>query len=78
MKTLHSSQDRRSVCIPIHENLILPQRIHMEKTYNSKYWRVLTEMSSHFSLLQKQAENINRNSSIHYLVETLLCISSLR
>ena len=58
MKTLHSSQDRRSVCIPIHENLILPQRIHMEKTYNFKYWRVLTEMSSHFSLLQKQAENL--------------------
>ena len=78
MKTLHSSQDRRYVCIPIHENLILPQRIHTGNTYTSKYRRILMEMSSHFSLHQKQAENINGNSSIYYLVETLLSVSSLR
>lgn len=36
------------------------------------------EMSSHFLLLQMQAENINGNYSIHYLVETILSVSSLR
>lgn len=78
MKTFHSSQDRRYICIPIHENLILAQRIYTENTYTSKYWRILMEMSSHFLLLQMQAENINGNYSIHYLVETILSVSSLR